>query len=165
MIKSIIWTVLFCIAAAIIQSAVLGRIPFFSVKPDLALCILVYSAYVNGTMTGQVSGFLSGIFEDFLSAAPLGMNCIIRTVTGALTGIFKGKFFLDYLIMPVILCALATILKAVIVFILNLIMGQLVPAYSITTPVFWLELGINALIAPLIFLLLRKFKPIFIGRN
>ena len=165
MIRSVIWTVLFCIAAAIFQSAVLGRITFFTVKPDLALCILVYSAYVNGTMTGQVSVFFSGIFEDFLSASPLGMNCLIRTITGALTGVFKGKFFLDYIIMPVILCALATILKALIVFILNLIMGPLVPSYSLTAPVFWIELGINALIAPLIFLLLRKFKPIFIGRN
>ena len=165
MIRSIIWTILFCIIAGIFQSAVIGRIPIFKVIPDIALCILVFSAYVNGTMTGQVSGFFSGILLDFLSVAPLGMNCLIRTIIGALTGIFKGSFFLDIIIMPVVLCTIATILKAVIIFILHLIMGSQVPAYSITDSVLWIELGLNAVLAPLLFLLLRKFKPIFIGRG
>ncbi|MCL2214672.1 MAG: rod shape-determining protein MreD [Treponema sp.] len=165
MIKSIIWTVVLCIIAVILQSAVISRIAFFGIVPDLALCILVFSAYVNGTMTGQVSGFFSGLFYDFLSAAPLGMNCLIRTLIGALAGIFKGQFFFDYIFMPVILCALATVLKALIIFILHLIMGQVVPVYSFTTYVFWIELGLNVLSAPLLFFLLRKFKLILIGRS
>jgi len=165
MIKSIIWTVVFSIAAAILQSTLIAKIAFFNVIPDIALCILVFSAYVNGTMTGQVSGFFSGIFIDFLSAAPIGMNSLIRTVIGALAGIFKGALFLDYVIMPVILCVLATIVKAILVFILNLIMGSAIPAYSLISSVFWIELGLNALSAPLLFLLLRQFKPIMTGRS
>ena len=160
MIRSIIWTVVFCIAAAILQSAVLYRIAFLEITPDLALCILIFSSYVNGTMAGQVSGFFSGLFYDFLSAAPLGMNCLIRTIAGALTGIFKGQFFLDIIFMPVILCVLATLLKAAVIMILHLIMGSAVPAISFTTPPFWIELGLNAISAPLLFFLLKKFKPI-----
>ena len=165
MVKSIIWTVIFSTFAAILQSTLIGMVPVFKVVPDLALCVLVFSAYVNGTMTGQVSGFFSGLFLDFLSAAPLGMNCFIRTITGAVAGIFKGRFFLDYIIMPAILCALATILKAVLVFILHLFMGSEVPAYSLIKSLFWIELGLNTLFGPLIFLILRKFRPIFTGRN
>ncbi|MCL2266797.1 MAG: rod shape-determining protein MreD [Treponema sp.] len=165
MIRSIIWTVVFCIIAAILQSAVLYKISFLEIKPDLALCILVFSAYVNGTMIGQVSGFLSGLFYDFLSAAPLGMNCLIRTITGALAGIFKGQFFLDVIFMPVILCVLATLLKAAVTLVLHLVMGSAVPSVSFTTPGFWIELGINALSAPLLFFLLKKFKPIMAGRS
>ena len=165
MIKSIIWTVIFCTAAAILQSTVLDKIAVFQYVPDLALCILVFSAYVNGTMTGQVSGFFSGLFYDFLSVAPLGMNCLIRTIIGALAGIFKGQFFLDIIFMPVILCAIATIIKALIVFVLHLIMGDAVPAFSLVTSKFWIEMGLNALSAPLLFLLLKNFKPIIIGRG
>ena len=165
MTKSIIWTVVLSIIAAILQSTVLGRIPFLKVLPDLVLCILVFSAYVNGTMTGQVSGFFSGLFQDFLSASPLGMHCIIRTITGALTGIFKEKFFLDLFFMPAILCALATVIKAVLVFLLHLIMGSVVPFYSITSSVFWIELGLNTVCAPPLFFLLRNFRPIVIGRS
>jgi len=165
MARSIIWTVVFSIVAAILQSTVIGRIAFLSVVPDLALCIVVFSAYVNGTMTGQVSGFFSGLLLDFLSASPLGMNCFVRTVIGALTGLFKGALFLDIIFMPAILCALATVIKAIIVFVLHLVVGSSVPTYSFTSSVFWIELGLNAISAPLLFLLLRKFKPILIGQG
>jgi len=165
MARSIIWTVVFSTIAVILQSTVLEGIEILKVVPDIALCVLVFSAYVNGTMTGQVSGFFSGLFFDFISAAPLGLNCVYRTIIGALAGIFKGSLFLDYFFMPVILCSLATIIKALIRFLLNLILNLSIEVYSITSSVFWIELGYNAICAPLIFLLLRHFKPILIGRG
>jgi rod shape-determining protein MreD len=158
MIRNIIWTVILAIIAGILQSTILGDIALFGAVPDIALCIIVYSAYVNGTMTGQLSGFFSGLLLDFLSAAPLGMNCLIRTVIGAAAGIFKGAFFLDVFFLPFILCALATAAKAVIMFLLNLIMGQAVPVYSLFSLLFWIELGLNSLSAPFLFFLLRHFK-------
>ena len=165
MIKCIIWTVVLCVAAGILQSTVIADIMFLNVIPDLALCILVYSAYVNGTMTGQVSGFFSGLFLDFLSAAPLGLNCLIRTLIGALTGIFKGSFFLDVFFIPVILCGLATFMKAIIIFILHLIIGSAVPSYSFISSVFWIELGMNCLSAPLLFFILKFIRPLSIKRS
>jgi len=165
MIRSVIWTVVFSIAAAILQSTLIAKMAFFDVKPDLALCVLVFSAYVNGTMVGQVSGFLSGLFIDFLSAAPLGMSSLIRTLIGALAGIFKDSLFLGYVIMPIILCAIATVLKALIMFALHFVMGSAIPAYSFTNILFWIELGMNSLCAPLLFLLLRNFKPMLTGRS
>jgi len=165
MIKSIVWTVILCIIAGILQSTLIARIAFFKVVPDLALCIVVFSAYVNGSMIGQVSGFFSGLFLDFLSAAPLGLNCLVRTVIGAFTGIFKGAFFLDIFFMPVILCSLATIMKVLIVLIIHLFMGSAVPAYSFTSSLLWIELGLNAISAPLLFLILKNFRPILTGRK
>jgi len=167
MTRCIIWTVVFSIIAGILQSTVIRHIAFFDVIPDLALCIVVFSAYVNGTMTGQVSGFFSGLLLDFLSAAPLGLNCLYRTIIGALTGLFKGAFFLDVIFMPAILCSLATIIKALIIFILHLVVGSSadIPTHSFTSSTFWIELGYNAVCAPLLFLLLKNFKPILIGRG
>ncbi|MDR0487209.1 MAG: rod shape-determining protein MreD [Treponema sp.] len=159
MIK-IILTVMISVFAGILQSTLLVRVALYNAIPDLALCIVVFSAYVNGTMTGQVSGFLSGLLLDFLSAAPLGLNCLIRTLVGALAGIFKGAFFLDAFFLPVILCALATIVKAALFFLLHLILGASVPIYSLTAPVFWVELGLNSLSAPLLFALLKRLRPL-----
>lgn len=120
MIKNIIWTVILSTIAVILESAFLYKISIFNVTPDLSLCILVFSAYVNGTMTGQVSGFFSGLLRDFLSSAPLGLNCLVRTLIGAITGIFKGSLFLDFFFMPVILCSLATIAKVGFLFYFKL---------------------------------------------
>jgi len=165
MIKSITVTVLFCIAAGILQSGIISQITFLKVIPDLALCILVFSAYVNGTMPGQISGFMSGLLLDFLSASPLGLNCLVRTLIGALAGVFKGTFFLDIFLMPVILCAVATLIKAVLFFFLHLIFGSHIPVYSFSSSTLWIELGLNCISAPLLFFLLRKIRPIYIRRK
>jgi rod shape-determining protein MreD len=118
-------------------------------------------------MTGQIAGFFSGLFKDFLSPAPLGMNCLIRTLIGALTGIFKGNFFLDVILLPVILCTATTVGKVLITFLLHLIMGSNVPVqmYSLLSNVLWIELGLNAFFAPLLFLLLKKFKFLLVTRR
>jgi rod shape-determining protein MreD len=165
MIKHIVWTVAFCILAGIFQSTLLARIAMYRAVPDLALCIVVYSAYVNGVMAGQVSGFISGLMLDFLSAAPLGLNCMIRLLVGAFAGLFKGSFFLDAFFLPVVFCATATFFKASILFLLRLILGSVIPVYSFVTPLFWAELCLNSLVAPLIFGLLKRIKHLSPERN
>ena len=165
MIKCIIWTVVLSIIAVILQSTLIAKIAIFNVIPDLALCIVVFTAYVNGTMTGQVSGFFSGLFLDFLSAAPLGLNCLVRTLIGALAGVFKGAFFLDIIFMPVILCALATLIKAGLLLLLSLIFGTIVPVYSFITPVLWIELAMNCVSAPLLFFLLKRIRYLLPQRS
>jgi rod shape-determining protein MreD len=165
MAKSIIWTVVFAFVAAVLQSTLLSHLALYRAVPDLALGIIVYSAYVNGTMTGQVSGFFYGIVLDFLSAAPLGLNAFVRTLIGAITGLLKGNFFLDIILLPMILCASATLVKALLLLMLNLLFAGTVPAYSLATPVLWAELTLNTLSAPLLFALLKRFSLLLVGRS
>jgi len=161
MAKKVALGVAVILAAALLQSTVLSRLALrFHAVPDIALCILVYIAYVNGTMTGQLTGFFSGLVIDFLSAAPIGLNAFVRTITGALAGILKDTFFLDYIFLPMALCAGATVFKALLFFLLNLIFTGTVPAYNIFTLTLWVELGMNTLSAPLLFALLKLIKPL-----
>ena len=160
MTKLVFWATLFSVTAGILQSTVLSHVALRGAVPDLALGIVVFVAYVNGSMPGQLSGFFSGLLLDFLSAAPLGLNCLVRALTGALAGLFKGTFFLDFFLLPMILCALATLFKALVIFLLHLIFAEAVPAYSLTTPVLWAELALNTLSAPFLFALLRRFRPL-----
>jgi rod shape-determining protein MreD len=158
--KSVIWTVIFSLIAALLQSTLLAHLALYRAVPDLALGILVYSAYVNGTMPGQLSGFFSGLFLDFLSAAPLGLNAFVRTLAGALAGLMKGTFFLDFFFLPMALCAAATILKVITLFVLHLLFAGVVPAYSLTEPTLWVELMFNTLCAPFLFGLLKLFSAL-----
>jgi rod shape-determining protein MreD len=114
-------------------------------------------------MTGQLTGFFSGLLVDFLSAAPLGLNALVRTLIGALTGFIKGTFFLDVFFLPMALCAGATIFKAVVYFLLHLLFRGAVPFYPFFELTFWVELGLNTLIAPFLFALLKLFRPLFAG--
>ncbi|HCC36924.1 MAG TPA: rod shape-determining protein MreD [Treponema sp.] len=162
MIKKILWTSIFALIAGILQSTVLSHLALYRAVPDIALGIIVYSAYVNGSMTGQLAGFSSGILLDFLSAAPLGLNALIRTLIGALAGLLKGAFFLDFFFLPMILCAAATLLKAIILFLLHLLFSGGIPAYPLASPVLWVELAMNVISAPLLFALLKRFKNLLI---
>jgi rod shape-determining protein MreD len=116
-------------------------------------------------MSGQLTGFLSGFLIDFLSASPLGLNAFIRTLIGALTGLLKGSFFLDSFLLPMALCAGATAFKALVLFLLHLLFAGAIPAYSIFGLTFWIELGLNTLIAPFLFGLLKLFWPLLVGQK
>jgi len=165
MIKKIIWTVAFGLVAAILQSTLLSHFTLYRAVPDLALGIIVYSASINGMMIGQLSGFFYGLALDFLSAAPIGLNALIRALLGALAGLLKGNLLLDVFLLPMILCALATLLKALMLFLLHLLLGESVHAYPLTTPVLWAEMALNTITAPFLFAFLKRFKTLIAGKE
>jgi rod shape-determining protein MreD len=165
MIKNVVWATVFALLAGILQSTLLSHLAIYRAVPDLALGILVFSAYVNGTMTGQLTGFFSGLLLDFLSAAPLGLNALVRTLVGAATGVLKGTFFLDAVFLPMALCAGATLIKAALLFVLHLLFAESVPAYALFEPTLWVELLLNTLTAPFLFGLLKLFRSLLMGRR
>ena len=155
----------FILIVGLLQSAFLSRFTILNAMPDLALGILVYTAYMNGTICGQLTGFFSGFMLDFISAAPPGYNALVRTLIGALAGFFKGRFFMDIFILPMSLCAGATIIKALCRNLLHLLLAGAVPAYDFTIPVFWVELGLNTFLAPLLFTFLKIFNLLLVGEK
>ena len=165
MAKVIAWTVVFCLAAAVLQSTLFIRLAPYGAVPDLALGIVIYSAYVNGVMAGQFSGFFSGITLDLLSAAPFGLNALVRTLTGALAGLVNGKFFLDSFFLPMILCAAATLFKALLLLLLNLLFLGAIPSYTLAAPTLWAETALNAFTAPFLFALLKRFGSLLVEKK
>ena len=166
MIKRTLLGLAFILIAALLQSTILSRLVLYIYAvPDLALCILVYIAYVNGTMTGQLTGFLSGFMVDFLSAAPLGLNAFVRTLIGAITGLFRGAFYLDSFLLPMALCAAATIFKTLVHYLLHLFFPGIVPFYSFFALTFWVEAGLNTILAPFVFGLLKLFSFLLSGQK
>ncbi len=165
MVKNIVWASVFVIIAAILQSTLLAKIAVYHAVPDIALLVLVYFSYVNGMMKGQLVGFIGGLVLDCFSAAPLGLNAFIRTLIGSLTGLLKGNFFLDYIFLPLALGASASILKAILLFLLHLLFADSVPSYRLDIPTFWVELIMNTLLAPLVFAFLRLFRSILTDRR
>ncbi|MDR2447135.1 MAG: rod shape-determining protein MreD [Treponema sp.] len=163
MTKNIAWSVAFIIIAAILQSTLLQRLAIYNAVPDIALGILVFSSYFNGVMVGQFTGFFSGLALDFLSAAPLGLNALVRTVAGALSGRIKGIFVADAIFLPMMLCGAATVLKALLLMLLRVLFAEGVRAYPLREPLFWVELALNMFIAPFLFALLKRFKSLLVN--
>jgi rod shape-determining protein MreD len=138
------------------------RLVVYQAGPDVALMILIFSAYYNGSMTGQLTGFLSGILLDFLSASPLGLNSLIRTIIGAVSGLVKGFLILDAVFLPMLLCAVGTLFKAFLLLLLHVLFSDNVHVYPLMEPTLLVELAFNTFLAPFLFALLNRFKSLII---
>ena len=150
------------LALVFIQTTLFRFFEFRGVSPDLVLIYLVFSAHIRGPMQGEIIGFLSGVVEDFLSLAPLGFNTFIRLITGFLFGQTRGKISLDSLVSPILFVAVATCLKELLsLFISSFFQDNSKPAFTLP---FWIGLGMNVIIAPILYYLFRGLK-VFGGRN
>ncbi len=148
--------------AVVLQSTLLHWIAVRGVIPDLGLIVLVFVAIRRGSMTAQLSGFVSGVVEDVLSLSPLGFHAFIRTVVGFLYGLTEGGIFVDPILMPVILIIIATIFKALISSLLVVFLSIPAAGFGLFTGPLWIELGYNAVLAPFLFAalgLLKALKP------
>jgi rod shape-determining protein MreD len=158
MIRSILFSTILLVACTFAQSAWFGGIAIFGVAPDLSLLVLIWVSYKNGQVEGPISGFLSGFVEDFLSASPLGFHAFVRTAVSMAAAFLHGSFFIDKLLMPLILGVIGTIAKAIAIALLYLLFGQIIHTYSFLSRVLWIEAAYNGILAPVVFLLLTPFS-------
>ncbi len=109
-------------------------------------------------MAGQVSGFIAGLVQDFLSLPPLGMGALVRTTIGFVYGRLQGALSAGSVLAPVLLVLLATVMKGALLW---LAASLLAPAFRLKFTVGSLiELGYNSLLAPLAFAALGRIKAL-----
>ena len=148
--------------AVVLQSTLLHWVAIRGVIPDLGLVILVFVAIRRGSMTAQLSGFATGVVQDFLSLSPLGFHAFIRTLVGFLYGLTVGSIFVDPILMPVILTIIATLIKGLVSSVLVSFLSIPAQGFGVFTGPLWIEMGYNAVLAPFLFALLglvKVFKP------
>jgi rod shape-determining protein MreD len=157
-LRATLLTLLMLCIAVLLQSTILGRIAIASVRPDIALIILVFVSLRRGSMVGQTSGFAAGILEDFMSVSPLGFHPLMRAVIGYLYGKFSGSVFVDPFLMPMVLTAVATLLKGLISGLVSTLFGITSAGFLYFAGRVWIEMGYNAVLSPFLFAALNLIK-------
>ena len=145
-------------AVVLVQTTLLKDVRLAGARPDFALILLIFFANHQGRMEGQLLGFLSGLMEDLLSLSPLGFHMLIKTVTGYIFGITKGKIFVDPILIPIVLVAAGSLLKLILSLVLASIFLEETMIQMVVGSKVWIELGFTALLAPFIFGFMRVFK-------
>ncbi|WP_428768194.1 rod shape-determining protein MreD [Treponema sp. HNW] len=145
------------ICTLLIQTAILSNRHALPVVPDILLLVAVFIGFHNGSTSGQTAGFFSGLLLDFLSAAPLGLNALIRTIIGFLSGLFYQSLETTGILVPLISGFTATAAKALLIRIVSFFYPDSVLTYSLFSSVFWYECLFNTLCAPLVFRFLSFF--------
>lgn len=148
--------------AILIQTTILDWISIGGVIPDLSLIILIFIAHRRGSMTGQVSGFFTGLIQDFLSLSPLGFHALIKTILGYLYGLVTKNLFVDPIFTPMILVAIGTLVKGLLAALTGTLLSIPSASFAYFTGKLWIELGYNIILAPFFFALMGR---IFVYRK
>lgn len=133
--------------------------------PDIAFLVLVFVSFTQGAMMGQLLGFSSGLVFDFMSLSPFGFNAFVKTVTGYIIGRFKGIILLDNVFLPMVVVAIALLLRAFISLLLALFLGQISVVQRIISFDFLIEFFMTFALAPLIFWPLKGLSSILFARR
>ena len=159
MLKSFSVSALILLFFVVFETAILSNLLILPAVPDLLLIVTLYVSVHNGRLFGVSSGFLSGLFLDFLSASPFGLNCLLRTIIGYVTGLFNKTLNMSGFFLPVLIGFLATLFKVLLVGIVSIFFVDSVVPYTLLSKEFLFEITANSLLTPLVF----KFLSIFSG--
>ena len=158
--KKVFFIFVLLLIVILFETALLSNIRLLPVVPDILLLVLLYISVFNGSLTGEVTGFFSGLMLDFLSAAPLGLNCLLRTLIGFIAGLFNKIVNVSGFFIPVLFGFVGTILKAIFLKCIIFFFPNGVLAYNFFSVVFATELLLNTLLAPVVFWFLSFFSSI-----
>lgn len=124
------------------------------IKPDLVFIMVVYTGYSFGSMTGQLTGFAGGLFQDAISNSPYGFLALPKLVIGFIIGMIGRSMLKSNIPTVLLLIFVATLLKGVISLIISYVFaqGMLSSIIHVIIP----EAFYNALLAPPLFALYDK---------
>ncbi len=143
---------------ALIETSILSNMYFLPAMPDLMLLVLLFISIKNGSLTGEITGFSSGLVIDFFSVSPFGLNSLVRTIIGYILGLLHISIEVSGFFIPLLLGFVATLIKAVILLIISFFYTEQIVLYSIFSATLWSECLLNALFAPIVFKFLSFFK-------
>ena len=161
MAKSIIVSTLILFFTAILEASIFSNISFFIVVPDILLICSIYFSLLNGKFYGETTGFLSGLFLDFITGVPLGLNCLLRTILGYIFGLFSETVIISGIIMPVLSVGVGTLAKRLLLILIGILFpGCNVSIYGFVSTQFLFEFCANVILAPFIFFMLGYAKNV-----
>lgn len=165
MIRPVAFSTCLLIILALVKTTWLGALTLWGVAPDPGLLVLLWISYRNGPVIGSSAGFLSGLVEDFLSAAPFGFHAFTRTALAVLASLLHNSVAIDRLLLPLLIGALGTIGNGIFTGILGLVFAGKINAYSFLEAPIWIQTAYNSLLCPFVFLILSLFKKFLVERQ
>jgi len=154
MMVRLIFSIILLAGISLISATWIPAIAILGVRPDLGLLAVVWLAYRTGPVEGSSVAFVSGLIDDAMSAAPLGFNAAVKTMMAWIASFLHGSVHLDRILLPFLLGAGSTVIKALWSTFLSLLFGGRLRSYDFAGKTLWIEVGYNAVLAPLLFAIL-----------
>lgn len=152
---TIVYIILSFFIGLLLETTVFSRLSIYGAKPDFILILIVLIALKKGPMTGQIFGFIGGLMQDCLSYGVLGVQAMVKAITGFGSGFLKNKLEENNFLLIMILVFIVTIVSG--------FLGALAKAFF--TPYNFLSqevvrivvsAGYNAFLSPFVALVVKK---------
>ncbi|MGQ9498386.1 MAG: rod shape-determining protein MreD [Desulfotomaculales bacterium] len=140
----------FFMVAVLLESTVLDYTRVAGVKADLVLVLVVFHAIARGPREGALWGFIGGIAQDILTGSHIGLNALVKMLTGYGVGLGESTFYKDSTVIVAGITWLATIFAGIVTYVLLLTLGLFVsPAEAVARVI--LPLSVYNLAVALLF--------------
>lgn len=161
MVKNFLNACLFCLGFILLETSILSNIHSLRYIPDLILICSIYLAVNNGKLFGTTIGFVSGMFLDFMTIGPFGLNCLVHTVMGYFFGTFRKTLNTSGVLIPLVFGFAFTLIKGICLFIVSILYPNL-KYFDLISLDFLMQILITAILTPFIFKFLNKFNRILL---
>ena len=162
MFRSILTSIAFFFFFILLETAILSNISFLPTVPDLILILNVYLALQNGPLVGQSMGFISGLLIDFMSAGPLGLQTLLRTLIGYSLGFLSRLLNTSSFFFPALYIFFISLFKALLFILFSFFFPNVSVLHHIFSISFLFEILMNTILAPLIFAFLKLFPSLIL---
>jgi rod shape-determining protein MreD len=144
------------LSALLLQTTVFADIRLLGARPELMYLLTIVFAFLEGPSAGAVTGFVSGMAEDFLLDQPKGITALSLTLLGYAVGAIRTYVVSPSPIFPVVLVAGGTFLGVLFYGLVSFLLGQLDVEVLYLVRVAVLSALYNAILTPILFPVLRR---------
>lgn len=144
------------LSALLLQTTVFADVRLLGARPELMYLVTIVFAFLEGPSAGAVTGFVSGMAEDFLLDQPKGITALSLTLLGYAIGAIRTYVVSPSPVFPVFLVAGGTFVGVLFYGLVSFLLGQLDVSVLYLIRVAALSAVYNAILTPLLFPVLRR---------
>lgn len=144
------------IVGLLLQTTLFHLLPIRSVIPDVILVLCVYLGLHQHSFSGTAGAFLLGYFTDSFAGNVVGLHAFAMTLVFLLVYLVSRRLWMDNWVSNLAMVFVASVLKTLtIATLLAFYVTRSTPWGQFFSTV-WIEAGLAALFAPLVFSLLDR---------
>ena len=145
----------------VIEMTIANLLNLYAIKPDLMLVVVISMAFYNDSEKGAIIGFAGGLLKDLFSVHFLGVNALVKTVVGYLSGVIRDRIFSYHLlwIVAIFTFGFSLVNNLIVYILLSALHSNYDFVHILSTVSLW-QAVINACISPFVFLGLKKIFSI-----
>lgn len=82
----ILLQIMLCVATVVVQATLTSALSINNIYPDLCLVLACLAGFLSNEYKGLMIGLTVGLLQDLLTPGGIGLNLLLKGLTGALAG-------------------------------------------------------------------------------